>query len=102
MKTYYFIGRPQPGKRAQFFEKLTEIGGTPPGWKIYPHVSGDGLALHLIEAESPEEIHAHLDHFAGMYTHAEFIEIDSPRSPSSYRSDHWRRNHVPGSPGAKW
>jgi hypothetical protein len=39
-----------------FFERLVEVGGTPEGWKIYPHSADDGKALHIVQAESQNEI----------------------------------------------
>lgn len=80
MNLYYFIGGPVPGQEDLFFKTLKEIGGTPSGWKIHPHADKQGDALHIITAESKDDIMDHLRHFEGFYQHSEIIEIvDRPR-----------------------
>lgn len=63
------------GFAEEFFRRLGALGGPPPGWRIYPHAGSDGKALHIIEAESREEIIEHLNNFAGIYDRGEIIEI---------------------------
>lgn len=75
MKTYYFVGGPLPGKTGEFFARLGALGGPPPGWQIHPHASGDGNALHLVQAGSPADITAHLDHFSDIYEHGPIVEV---------------------------
>ena len=69
------MGGPKAGHADEFFQRLTQIGGTPVTWQIYPHAAGDGKALHVIEAESLREILDHLRHFADIYDHTEILEI---------------------------
>jgi hypothetical protein len=52
MKAYQFVGGPIEGRHADFLKRLETTGGVPPEWRIYPEVHGDGLALHVIEADS--------------------------------------------------
>ena len=75
MKLYYFVGGPLPGQMDEFRRRLERIGGSPAGWTIYPHASGDGKALHLVEAGSPQEIQDHLQHFSDIYEHSPIMEI---------------------------
>ena len=63
MRRFYFIGGPAEGQQDAFFRCLAEIGGPPPGWRLYPHVGHDGRVLHLIDANSEAEIEAHLAQF---------------------------------------
>ena len=77
MKKFYFIGGPKTGKSEEFFQRLNEIGGTPPGWCIYPHAVVDGKALHIVDAESQDEILDHLRHFEDLYERSEIIAIIS-------------------------
>jgi hypothetical protein len=72
---YYFVGGPLPGKAEEFLRRLNAAGGPPPGWRIYPHASHDGRALHLVEAASLAEITSHLKLFADIYQCGEIIEI---------------------------
>ena len=72
---YYFVCGPPPGKAEEFFRRLTAAGGPPSGWRIYPHASHDGQALHIVEAASRAEITSHLGLFAGLYECGEIIEI---------------------------
>jgi hypothetical protein len=75
MKTFYFVGGPKPGKAEEFFRRLTQIGGTPTGWRLYPHADNSGKALHLVDAESEEGIIDHLQHFQDIYERSEIVEI---------------------------
>jgi hypothetical protein len=79
MKKFYFVGGPKTGQSEEFFRRLSEIGGPPPGWRIYPHAVNDGKALHIVEAQSPDEILVHLHHFDGIYEQSEIVEIVEPR-----------------------
>jgi hypothetical protein len=80
MKTFYFVGGPNPGMHEQFSQRLKEIGGPPKGWTIYPHSPDDGKALHLVSAGSRQDILDHIVHFADLYTYGEIIEIHLARS----------------------
>lgn len=75
MKTFYFIGGPIEGKADEFFNRLAQIGGPPPNWRIYPHAARDGKALHLVQADTPQEIRDHLEQFAGLYERTEIVEV---------------------------
>jgi hypothetical protein len=77
MRSYYFVGGPLPGRMDEFRRRLDAAGGPPPGWVVLPHASGDGLALHLVEAGSREEVLGHLAIFAGIYAHDEIFELTS-------------------------
>jgi hypothetical protein len=79
MKRYYFIGGPTPGHMDEFRRRLAACGGPPAGWLVLPHASGDGRALHLVEAESLEAILRHLANFEGIYAHDDIVEVRSPR-----------------------
>ena len=79
MKKFYFVGGPKVGKSEEFFRRLREIGGTPPSWRVYPHVGNGGKALHIADVESQEEILNHLHHFDGIYEWSEIVEISEPR-----------------------
>ncbi len=75
MKLFYFVGGPKPGRAEEFFQRLHQIGGSPAGWKIYPHVTNDGKALHVVIADSQQDILDHLQHFGDTYEHTEIMEI---------------------------
>jgi hypothetical protein len=75
MRTFYFVGGPIPGHTDEFFERLAAVGGTPPGWQISPHASGDGKALHIVETESEAAIMAHLAQFADIYEATPPVEL---------------------------
>ncbi|MBI5710314.1 MAG: hypothetical protein HZC42_08435 [Candidatus Eisenbacteria bacterium] len=74
MKDFYFVGGPRPGREAEFFRRLKEVGGPPSGWKILRHASDD-RALHLIPTASEEDIVAHLQQFGEAYEHGEIVEV---------------------------
>jgi hypothetical protein len=78
MRTFYFVGGPVVGHGEAFRRRLAEIGGSPPGWQIYPHSSGDGQALHVVATDAEESIAAHLANFDPIYTHGRIVEIVSP------------------------
>jgi hypothetical protein len=75
MSTYYFVGGPLPGKMDEFRRRLDAAGGPPAGWTLLPHASGDGRALHVVEAESQEAILRHLALFDGIYAQGEIVEV---------------------------
>ncbi len=75
MKKFYFVGGPKAGHSEEFFRRLVSIWGTPPGWRIYPHAVNDGKALHIVDAESPDEILDHLELFSGIYESSEIVEV---------------------------
>ena len=75
MKKFYFVGGPKAGQAEEFFRRLNQIGGTPFGWRLYPHAVNDGKALHLVDAESQDEIFTHLQHFHDIYERSEIVEI---------------------------
>ena len=75
MRTYYFVGGPLPGRMEEFRRRLGAAGGPPTGWLVYPHASGDGQALHVVDAESSEAILEHLAHFSGIYAHGAIVEV---------------------------
>lgn len=80
MKKFYFVGGPKTGQSEEFFQRLDRIGGTPPGWQVYPHAAVDGKALHVADAESREVILDHLSIFEGIYERSEIVEIiERPR-----------------------
>jgi hypothetical protein len=82
MNTYYFVGGPLSGCMDEFRARLGAAGGPPPGWLVYPHASGDGRALHVVHAESRDEVIRHLERFDGIYSRDEIVEVRSlpPRS----------------------
>lgn len=82
MKQFYFIGGPKVGKGDEFFRRLVGIGGTPPSWRIYPHASNDGKALHIAVVESQEEILVHLRRFDDIYEWGKIEEILGARLSS--------------------
>ncbi|HYU71937.1 MAG TPA: hypothetical protein VEL31_04570 [Ktedonobacteraceae bacterium] len=75
MKKFYFVGGPKTGQAEAFFRRLNQIGGTPSGWRLYPHASSDNKALHLVDAESQDDIVRHLEHFQDIYECSEIVEI---------------------------
>lgn len=80
MKKFYFVGGPKMGQSQEFFRRLGQIGGTPSGWRIYPYAMNDGRALHLVNAESQEQILDHLQHFQDLYEWNEIVEIVEAKS----------------------
>jgi hypothetical protein len=75
VKKFYFVGGPKTGQSEEFFRRLNQIGGTPFGWRLYPHADGDGQALHIVDAESQDDILNHLQHFNDIYEWSEIVEI---------------------------
>lgn len=75
VKLFYFVGGPAVGQQDAFFRRLAEVGGSPPGWRLYPHVGQDGKALHLVEAAGAEEIDAHLAQFGPIYERGPIVEV---------------------------
>lgn len=75
MALYYFVGGPTSGNRDEFFRRLAELGGPPERWKLYPHAGSDGRALHVVEADSEQDIADHLHNFADIYEHGKIIEV---------------------------
>ncbi len=75
MKTFYFVGGPKTDQAEEFFRRLNQIGGTPTGWRIYPHAGNSDKALHLVDAQSQDEIVHHLEHFHDIYECSEIVEI---------------------------
>jgi hypothetical protein len=78
MRTFYFVGGPIGGEGEAFRRRLTEIGGSPAGWGIYPHASGDGQALHVVTTDAEKSIEAHLAKFDPIYTHGPIVEVVWP------------------------
>jgi hypothetical protein len=88
MRTFYFVGGPIAGHARMFFDRLEAAGGPPPGWHIYPHVSADGKALHIVKTESGESITAHLAQFADIYYATPPIEVsDATSSPAQFAKE---------------
>jgi hypothetical protein len=75
MKKFYFVGGPKPGQAEEFFRRLNQIGGTPTGWRLYPHADNSGKALHIADVESQDDIVHHLEHFHDIYEYSEIVEI---------------------------
>jgi hypothetical protein len=75
MRKFYFVGGPKTGQAEEFFRRLSQLGGPPSGWQIYPHAQNDGKALHIAESESEDEILSHLENFADLYERTEVMEI---------------------------
>jgi hypothetical protein len=73
--TFYFVGGPLPGEMVEFRRRLGDAGGPPPGWLILPHANGDGRALHVVHAETREEVLRHLALFDGIYVHEAIVEV---------------------------
>jgi hypothetical protein len=80
MRTFYCVGGPLAGRAPEFFRRLADVGGSPPGWQIYPHLGDTRRALHVVTAESEQSILDHLAHFRGIYEYSEIVEVRSPRS----------------------
>ena len=78
MKLFYFVGGPVDGQQDAFFRRLAEVGGSPPGWRLYPHAGQDARALHLVEATGEEEIDAHLGRFGPIYERGPIVEVVPP------------------------
>jgi hypothetical protein len=78
MRTFYFVGGPLPGHADEFFRRLAQAGGPPPSWRIYPHASGDGKALHVVRAEAEDAITTHLAQFADIYAASPPTEVVEP------------------------
>ena len=78
MSTYYFVGGPIAGQQHAFLERLVQIGGVPGGWVVFPHATGDGRALHLVEVEKEDDILAHLAQFGPIYEHGPIVEVAAP------------------------
>jgi hypothetical protein len=81
MSTYYFVGGPLPGRMDEFLRRLGAAGGTPAGWLVLPHASGDGRALHVVHAPSPDAILRHLALFEGIYAYDTIVEVRAPPAP---------------------
>ena len=75
MNMFYFVGGPKAGHEAEFFRRLQQVGGTPAGWRLYPHTSQDGKALHIVRADSLQQILEHLRHFSDIYERGEIVRI---------------------------
>jgi hypothetical protein len=80
MPIFYFVGGPTPGHAEEFFEGLAAAGGTPVGWQIAPHASGDGKALHIVRVDSADAIAAHLAQFADIYEATPPVELVDTRN----------------------
>jgi len=80
VNTYYFVGGPLPGRMDEFRRGLDAAGGPPVGWLVYPHASGDGQALHVVNAESTKAVLEHLAHFSGIYAHGPIVEVRASRA----------------------
>ena len=76
MRTFYFVDGPIPGHADEFFRRVADAGGPPRGWRISPHASGDGQALHVVLAECEDAIAVHLAQSTDIYeaTPIEIIE----------------------------
>jgi hypothetical protein len=81
LKLFYFVGGPPPDQQRAFLARLAELGGPPPGWRIYPHASGNGQALHLVETDDVASIPAHLTAFGPAYGHEPIVEVIDPGRP---------------------
>jgi hypothetical protein len=86
MKKFYFVGGPKAGQAEEFFRRLNQIGGIPPGWRVYPHTGNSGKALHIVDVESQDEIVHHLEHFHDIYERSEIIEIIGKQPKALNRS----------------
>lgn len=78
VRLFYFVGGPIEGQQDAFFRRLAEVGGSPPGWRLYPHVGADGRALHLVDANNEGEIDAHLAQFGSIYERGPIVEVVAP------------------------
>jgi len=79
MITFNFTGDPKYGKQEKFFQRLKEISGVPQSWVIYPHVSDDSKALHIVTVESLQHVLEHATPFDSFYEYGEIIEIHPSR-----------------------
>jgi hypothetical protein len=75
MRTYYFVGGPVDGQPDAFHRHLAEVGGPPRGWRIYPHATGDGQALHIVQSATLEPVLAHLAQFGPIYRYGPIVEV---------------------------
>jgi hypothetical protein len=75
MRTFYFVGGPIDGQREEFIQRLADVGGSPPGWQIYPHAGRDGRALHVVHADSEASILAHIANFDPIYERGPIVEV---------------------------
>jgi hypothetical protein len=107
MRTFYFVGGPINGQREAFLRRLSDIGGSPPGWRIYPHANRDGQALHVVETDSEASILAHLAKFDPIYERRPIVEVMSGTGPLFRRTltdldeeadDHGLRDVAGGEP----
>jgi hypothetical protein len=88
MPTYYFVGGPMSGHADEFFTRLAAAGGTPAGWQVSPHASGDGKALHVVRVDSEDAIAAHLAQFADIYETTCPIELVDSRENGRTEAAH--------------
>lgn len=84
-KLFYFVGRPRGEDGGGILERLAEPGGSPPGWRIYRHAGGDGLALHLVEADGAETLLADLARLDPFYERGPIIELVRPTGEAPRR-----------------
>lgn len=42
MKKFYLVDGPKIGQAEESFRRLYQIGGTLPGWRLYPHAVNSG------------------------------------------------------------
>lgn len=75
MPLFYFVGGPTAGNEPAFVRRLGELGGPPPGWRVYPFMDGSGQALHLVTADAEGAIDAHLANFAPGYERGPVVEL---------------------------
>jgi hypothetical protein len=78
MRLFYFVGGPTLGNEQSFLRRLGELGGPPPGWRVYPFLDGSGQALHLVSADAEDAIDAHLANFAPDYERGPVVELVAP------------------------
>jgi hypothetical protein len=78
MRLFYFVGGPTAGHEHSFVRRLQELGGSPPGWQVYPLADGSGQALHVVTADGEDAIDAHLANFAPGYQRGPVVELVSP------------------------
>ncbi len=74
-KRFYFVGGPKEEFVEEFFRRLEANGGPPEGWTIYPHKSGDGKALHIVEGASRDDILEHISIFGDIYEMSDIVEV---------------------------
>ena len=75
VRLFYFVGGPIEGQQDAFFRRLADVGGSPPGWRLYPHIGRDGRALHLVEARDEAEVDAHLAQFGSIYERGPIVQV---------------------------